>query len=92
MFEKCIFIKSDNNTMGILFSDYIGYVFKSLINFKVFNKNNKNRVLNLLKKSDKSESETKELYNHFIEQSKIDVVARKLLMESGLSNKDFLVP
>jgi len=33
-----------------------------------------------------------ELYNHFIEQSKIDVVARKLLMESGLSNKDFLVP
>ena len=33
-----------------------------------------------------------ELYNHFIEQSKIDVVARKLLIESGLSNKDFLVP
>ncbi|MDD4111344.1 MAG: hypothetical protein PHS54_07415 [Clostridia bacterium] len=72
LFEKCIFIKSDNNTMGILFSDYIGYVFKSLINFKVFNKNNKNRVLNLLKKSDKSESETKELQNHFISYKKSD--------------------
>jgi hypothetical protein len=33
-----------------------------------------------------------ELYKIYVEQSKIDVVARKLLMEAGLSNKDFLAP
>lgn len=33
-----------------------------------------------------------ELYSHYIEKNKIDDVARKLLMEAGLSNKDFLAP
>lgn len=28
-------------------------------------------------------------YSHYIEKNKIDDVARKLLMEAGLSNKDF---
>lgn len=72
LFEKCIFVKSDNNTVGILFSDYIGYVFKSLINFKVFNKNNKNNILNLIKKDNRTESEEKELHNYLISYKKSD--------------------
>lgn len=33
-----------------------------------------------------------ELYSYYIEKNKIYDVARKLLMEAGLSNKDFLAP
>jgi|BioPla2DNA2_1021312.scaffolds.fasta_scaffold23871_2 hypothetical protein len=33
-----------------------------------------------------------ELYKIYVEQNRVDAVARKLLMEAGLSNKDFLAP
>lgn len=70
LFEKCYFVSSDNLTVGILFSDYIGYILKSLVNFKVFSKNNKEEVLSLIQKENKTDEEKKKLDNHLISYKK----------------------
>jgi hypothetical protein len=80
LFEKCYFVSSDNLTIGILFSDYTGYVLRSFMDFDKFNKQNKDRIVSLINTEKLSENEQKEL-SHYLNTYKKRDVCLSLLFE-----------